>query len=142
MPFQALIDIYSPMHFSRIGLRYIDVIDKNALSLSGVPWAELIKPPLSGLLDSSVSQGVMLYESRSDIKLADDAGLVRVRVKFSQEQEDVEGSLTIDSDFFITSDVATDDALRHLDYFNKRAYRLFRWAITDRLHQAMGPSSL
>ena len=141
-PFQALIDIYSPMHFSRIGLRYIDIIDKAALGLEGTPWSELLQPQFLGLLSSSVGQHVLLHESQSDIRLADDVSLVKLRIKFARGEESNDGSLTFDSDFFRRGEMTTDGALSQLDYFHERAFRLFRWAITDRLHQAMEPSPL
>ena len=89
-----------------------------------------------------MGQHVLLHESQSDIRLADDVSLVKLRIKFARGEESNDGSLTFDSDFFRRGEMTTDGALSQLDYFHERAFRLFRWAITDRLHQAMEPSPL
>src|SRR5205085_2017184 len=43
-PLEVLTEIYAPVFFSRIGLRYIDVIQRTRLGLPDVPWRELLQP--------------------------------------------------------------------------------------------------
>lgn len=141
-PFQTLIDIYSPVHFSRIGLRYVDVIKKADLGLSEVPWKELLHPHVAGTLSSEiVSEDIIHLESRTDIKLSDGKSVVRIGVRLSEDRETQESNVTIDSDFFLGEMVAISEVMNQLDYFHERASRLFRWAITERLHEAMEPQS-
>lgn len=49
LPIEALIKSYSPSSFSRIGLRYTDVIARSKLGLENVDWDELIQPFLLGI---------------------------------------------------------------------------------------------
>ena len=105
-----------------------------------MPWSELLQPHVAGTLSSqTVSGNILVMESRSDVKLSDDKSLVRVRVKLSEDRDTHESNVTIDSDFFLNERVSISEAMNQLDYFHERATRLFRWAITKRLHEAMEP---
>ena len=48
-PYDALIQVYSPAFFTRIGLRYIDVFRRSVLGLEEANWNELLKPFVLGL---------------------------------------------------------------------------------------------
>ena len=64
IPLTALIHVYSPSYFSRIGLRYKNVIQRSTLDLAGVSWTKLLRPQILGVLvDSEVSQFVQNLES-------------------------------------------------------------------------------
>ena len=43
-PLQAFADIYDQSYFDRIGLRYIDAIDREKLNFKDTEWRDLIKP--------------------------------------------------------------------------------------------------
>jgi len=78
-PLQALIDIYSPSYFSRIGLRYKDVIRRSSLGLNNVSWTDLLKPHILGLLGSpTLLYNIDNFESRYDISLSDKESKVKV----------------------------------------------------------------
>jgi uncharacterized protein (TIGR04255 family) len=49
-PLRALLEIYAPAFFSRIGLRYRDIIRRSVLGLEGVGWGELLRPHVTGAL--------------------------------------------------------------------------------------------
>jgi len=143
IPFNALVDVYSPDHFSRIGLRYTDVINRSELGLDGVPWEELLKPEVIGLMGSSfLSENVINFESNYEIQLEDERSVVRIHTKFVEHKESGEKAYFIDSDFYRTGRTSIENGLEILDYFNTRASRLIRWVITDRLHNAMNPEEL
>jgi uncharacterized protein (TIGR04255 family) len=105
-PLSALIEVYSPSFFSRIGLRYRDLIDRGRLGLKDVPWSRLLKE--HGLPEESEDQ--LLY--------------------------------LIDSDFSFNGRTEVNDAIAKLDTFNRKSGRLFRWCITQELHDSMEPRSL
>jgi uncharacterized protein (TIGR04255 family) len=48
----------------------------------------------------------------------------------------------IDADFFSEGRTNLDDVLARLRTYNKHAGRLFRWCITDELHEALGPTPI
>ena len=138
-PLTFLINIYSPSHFSRIGLRYRDVIQRSALGLDDVSWTELLQPQILGVLDSEISESVRNLESVYQIALPERESIVRVFTQLAQDRNRNEICYVIDSDFFKASKTPIDDVMGNLDYFNAHAFKLFRWCITERLHESMEP---
>jgi uncharacterized protein (TIGR04255 family) len=140
-PLSALVSIYSPTSFSRIGLRYINKIKRSQLGLEDVDWSELLEPHLMGLLRMpEVHDRVTQFESRYEIQLSDRESSVRIVTAFVDETN--ERCYVIDNDFFRAGKIDISAVTEHLDYFNQRGSRLFRWCITDRLHAAMEPNLL
>ncbi len=142
-PLSALIDVYSPAHFSRIGLRYIDVIRRSVLNLGDVGWSELLQPYILGILGTpEVGKHVQAFENAHEVRLSDGESMARLITRFVEHTGDGEICYMIDSDFYNTSKTGIDATIEKLDYFNKRASRLIQWCITNRLHQAMEPQIL
>jgi uncharacterized protein (TIGR04255 family) len=143
IPLGAVTAIYSPNHFSRVGLRYIDVIRRSSLNLEGVEWNELLKSYVSGILAApEVGNYVRNFESKYEIKLSDEESAVRIITKLVKAKDNSEICYTIDSDFSNSQKTEIASALERLDYFNARASRLIQWCITERLHNAMEPQLL
>ena len=46
----AFIKIYQPAYFTRVGLRYMNAVNKAALGFAETPWHELIAPGYLGLM--------------------------------------------------------------------------------------------
>ena len=143
-PLKALNDLYSPAYYSRIGLRYVDVIRRSTLGLGGVDWSELLESYVLGILgEPTVAEYVQGSQSRYEIRLADGKNSARIITRFVRAVDSAdEDRYEIDSDFFSTDKTSISDACRTLDYFNQRASRLIQWCITERLHQAMEPQEL
>jgi len=142
-PLNALIDIYAPNVFTRIGLRYVNVIRRSILGLDNVGWNELIKPSVLGIMGSTeLSNHVKNFESRYEIGLSDEESIVKIITKFVQAEDDKEICYMIDSDFYDLKKIGIDAAIEKLDFFNVRASRLIHWCITEQLHQAMEPQEL
>ncbi len=47
---QAVDEVYHPAYYNRVGLRYVDVIDRSDLGLDGVAWGEILNPSMLGFL--------------------------------------------------------------------------------------------
>ncbi len=143
LPMNALVDIYKPTSYTRVGLRYIDVIRRSRLTLSDVCWSELLKPYILGILGSSdIGNQVKNFESRYEVGLEDEKSVVRIVTQFVEAIDNGELCYRIDSDFFNTSKTEIEDALSVLEYFNSQGSRLIQWCITDLLHEAMEPQEL
>ena len=138
-PLEALIEIYSPQNFSRIGLRYIDVIRRSKLVLGDDSWKKLLRPDVLGILNSSYDQDVENFESKYEMHLSDRKSMVRVITRLLTIDDEI--CFVIDSDFYDSNKTNLKDSQEKLNYFNKRASRLFRWCITEDLHQAMEPKN-
>jgi len=135
-----LVDIYSPAYYTRIGLRYIDVIRRSVLGLSDINWNDLLTPYILGVMGSpDVGNDVQSHESSYEINLSDEKSIVRMITKLVKAANDSEECFMIDSDFYNSNKIEISAAIEKLDYFNSRATRLIQWCITDRLHKAMEP---
>lgn len=140
IPLTALINVYSPAHFSRIGLRYRNVIQQSKLGLDNVSWTELLQPQLLGVLaNSEIGKSVRNLESVYEISLPDGESAVRLSTQLTRDRNRGEVCYVIDSDFFKARKTPTDDVIGKLNDFNKHASRLFQWCITERLHKSMEP---
>ena len=143
LPLQALVDAYAPSHFSRVGLRYVDVIKRSILNLQDADWKELLQPYVLGVLASQeVGKQVAAFESRHEIDLSDGQSAVRIIMRFVEAPDTSELCYVIDSDFHNTTKIQISDATDKLDFLSARGTRLFQWCITERLHNAMEPQPL
>lgn len=143
IPLQALVDQYKPDNFSRVGLRYIDIIRRSRLGLADVGWDQLIQPYVLGILGvGEIGSTVGSFENKYEIALSDGESIVRIITKFVKAQDENEICYSIDCDFFNSKKAGIEETTEKLDYFNVRASRLFQWCITERLHNAMEPTVL
>jgi uncharacterized protein (TIGR04255 family) len=143
VPLQALQDEYSPAFFTRLGLRYRNVIRRSALGLSTVPWADLIRPYLVGVLAlPDVEPYTQQAKQQSLILLRGVLGQVRINNGSARDPETDEDCYVIDSDFFTDERTETKHAGSTLGEFNRKAGHLFRWCIEDQLHAAMVPQAI
>jgi uncharacterized protein (TIGR04255 family) len=141
-PLKALVDIYSPAFFTRIGLRYQDVIRRSELGLDNVPWKELLNPQIVGMFsavddesDVEVDQSQVIMKLDEDRKILLQHGLLL-------DQARPEYYYLIDNDFYLEKRTETRDAEDALDALNQASGRFFRWCITDKLHRALEPDSI
>jgi uncharacterized protein (TIGR04255 family) len=143
VPMQALIQVYSPAHFSRIGLRYVNVVRRSVLGLDEVSWDELLQPPVLGIMGApTVGRSVQSIRGACEIRLSDMESVVRLITGLAEVPGGGETCYVVDSDFSRSGNTDLDAAVTQLDNFHQRASRLIRWCITDRLHSAMEPQQL
>ncbi len=140
LPVKRFVQTYEPAFYSRIGLRYRNVIRRSALGLAEVSWSELLKPYIAGEFSSRDVSNHIIHASREiGIRLPNGNGQVVVRHGLALAKKTGEECYVIDSDFFVEERSETGDAFRRLEHFNREAGHLFRWCIEDRLHRAMRP---
>lgn len=141
-PFAALREIYQVSFFTRIGLRYRNVIRRSALDLSDRPWRDLLMPHVLGELgQTDVSENVVERKSEVVFRLPLHDALLKVRYALgSGKDSEDETSFIIDADFFTTTRTDVSNATDTLNTFNREAGRFFRWCITQELHDAMEPA--
>jgi uncharacterized protein (TIGR04255 family) len=136
----ALVSQYEPAFFARVGLRYRDVIKPSALGLSQVVWSDLLQPHILGEL-SSRDVGPSIRHAARDVLVALGGAdrQVRIRHGLGLTNGGRELCYVIDSDFYCEGRTEVRDVYEILDFFNRQAGRLFRWCITPRLHELLGP---
>jgi uncharacterized protein (TIGR04255 family) len=129
--------MYEPSFYTRIGLRYRDVIARHQLGLKDVPWRELLSEELASEFHSRISDAVEGTAHNLSLRLQGDGAKVTLHHGLGNKDGDV--CYIIDCDFYTVERTGVQDAARILDYFNRQAGRVFRWCIADRLHRAMEP---
>lgn len=137
----------------RLGLRYKDVVEREALGLDGVPWHELIQPFLLGAMTpSALADGqyptevdFLGFATNSLIRLEKGSMLLQSALLTSTDRQ--RRAFLIDADFFIEGDemptslLSSEGALReNLALLHQNAGALFRRGIKERLHRALRPS--
>ncbi len=139
-PLRSLSELYKPALFSRVGLRYVDVIQRSMLGLMDRPWLELLKPHIAGEFAATELADQIEHAARElRIRLADE-GSVMIRHGIAVDEGANEQCFVIDSDFFTERRLEPQNALERLGSFNRNSGRLFRWCIQETLHSAMRPT--
>jgi len=140
---EAVEEIYQPPFYSRTGLRYQDVIDRDALDLQDVPWHELVRSPMAGLLGSaeeSVRNHIRETVSTAELAIPEiSGGTVRLQYGLATPEDRPTQVYAMDADFYTTERSSTDDVFQILNAFNGHAGNYFRWSITERLRDALRP---
>ncbi len=140
----ALQEVYAPPFYLRIGLRYQDIISRNALSLTDTQWAQLLNPSIAGELgDPHLANDILERSTVTLLRLAAHDAVVRMQhglVHFARGENDPkETCYLIDCDLFTEQQTEGQDVFYILDYLNRQAGNLFRYCISERLQSALQP---
>ena len=143
VPHQALLDEYKPALFNHVCLRYINVIRRSRLPLEpDIPWSELLQPWVCGFLAApDLHDEVAKARMSAATRLPHPGSWLDVDYGLVQEEPDGEVSFVIDAHLFTETPAEPSDAFDRLDALHRQAFFFFRWCITDRLHEALGPRS-
>lgn len=141
-PMRALADLYVPVFYSHVCVRYKNIIRRRVLGLDDTPWSELLRTGVSGPLgEEDVAGSVVSVYNRWLIDLPDRKGQLDATLGLAlEEPKKTEKVFVIETHSFTNDQTGLSHALGRLDDLNLFAGRFFRWCITDRLHLAMGPT--
>ncbi|MCY3797799.1 MAG: TIGR04255 family protein [Chloroflexi bacterium] len=142
----AVTQTYQVNFFTRIGLRYQNVIDRTVLGLENSPWNTLVSDLVLGpLVTSESSESVYEHNGTFLIQLENSDEVARVRYGLVTEKAGDPSNVMfmLDHDFFTKNDVETevDDVIKRVNVFNTSNRGLFRRCITAKLHDAMVPET-
>ena len=137
----VLRELYAPAFYTRIGLRYRDVLDKRHYGLESVSWSDLLNPNFLGVLGSAeIAQDVVQSHTQVLLTIPDvDGGQVLLQHGLVVREDNEPPAYVIDADFSTQNRGDHDSAFKAASKFNKWAGHLFRWAITDDFRTSMGP---
>jgi uncharacterized protein (TIGR04255 family) len=137
----ALEQVYNPSFYSRIGLRYRDMISRSDLGLSEVGWRDLLRLQfIAELGDKDISGNIASIQTQTIVRIAEiPGGQIRLIHGLVERPGSDERRYVIDADFSVERKEGVDEPFKILDKFNRLAGQLFRWAISERLHNAMDP---
>lgn len=143
-PLAAFIQIYKPAYFERIGLRYVNFISRRELELEGTPYRELIAERYLGVMGDEQVAEPTVGRSSVDAELAIRGGC-RVKLHAGPGQvhragkTDGEVKFIFDQDLYMPGKLTPNLSAPALQTLHAHAWSIFRGAITDELHEAMGP---
>jgi uncharacterized protein (TIGR04255 family) len=139
--FSALESQYKPPTFlTRVGLRYRNTIKRSEFGSQNEPWTRLLAPHILGeLSDAAVAPGITQATRQTVISLDDRGNQVRLNHGLAASPQAGEICYSIDIDLFNEARTEVADVFDRLKLFNRQAGRLFRWCITEHLHNALGP---
>lgn len=142
--FDVCVNEYHPGDLTRIGLRYKNVIRRSRFNVAEVRWSQLLNPQISAELGSAdlAEDEIELSASQAVLRLRQYNSRVQIQHGLAKSPSETEILYVIDSDFFTQQPTEASDVKQRLSYFNKQAGCLFRWCITTKLHDAMGPKPL
>ncbi len=146
-PLAAFIQIYKPAYFERLGLRYVNLISRDALELSGVPYRDLINSCWLGPIAEDDVAEAAATRSAVDSEIAIRGGC-RVKIHTGPVlvnrggKTEPEPKFAFDQDLFMTGKIPVNYSAGSLETLHSQAYPIFRGAITDQLHEAMDPETI
>ncbi|MEH2336968.1 TIGR04255 family protein [Nostoc sp.] len=138
--------IYNPSFYSRIGLRYRDLIIRTKLNIKDKEWSELIPEHIANeLYTPEIADSIQYFVKNLQLKtefgqVNFNHGLVAVR---DTEKSIDETAYLLDADFFTEEKIERGENVWNiLEKSNRTARNLFRWSITNDLHRAMRPQAI
>lgn len=141
----AVEKIYRPAFYTRIGLRYTDVIDRTKLGIENEPWETLLKPSVLGILGAPDNVGTHVQQIKTEASIRIEevlGGQATIRHGTGKRADNNADVYIIDIDFFTMERSNGKDVPEILEKFNRLGGNFFRWAISDRLRDALAPREL
>jgi uncharacterized protein (TIGR04255 family) len=138
--------IYRPSFYTRVGLRYQNLIIRSELDLENKKWSDLITKQIASELHDfelsgsiqSINKNLVLQVENGQVNF--NHGLVYVKNPKANEEEE---AYLLDADFYTERKIARDEnAWNILDSFNQSARNLFRYSISETLHDALRPTTV
>lgn len=140
----SFLQIYKADFFERVGLRYLNAVSKERLGLTDLLWDDLIQTPYIGILsepdvdEKDVGKCSVDIETRladnCRLKLHAGPGLLK-----GVKQQDPTPRFILDQDLSSVGQLNPEQLPQRLEQLHNYAGGLFHGAITDELHEAMGP---
>ena len=144
-PLASFIQIYKPAYFERVGLRYVNFISRQKLNLEGVPFRDLMEACYLGILAEEDVAETATTRCSLDVETALKGGC-RVKIHAGPGKINLNGKLdpevkfVFDQDLYMTGSIPVNTSAGALQTLHGQSYGVFRGAITDILHDAMGPN--
>ena len=146
-PLASFIRIYQPAYFERVGLRYLNAISRESLGLTELPWRELLTPSFLGLLAEEDVRQETVARCTQDVEMSLDGGC-RLRLHSGPGKlrrpgrpAEQETKWILDLDLSLPGSVPVNHSAPALQMLHMHSTPIFRAALTDTLHEALGPVS-
>ena len=127
---ESVTGIYEPSHATRIGLRYVNVLDPEKLELSSLAdVTDLLQPELRALYRADVWSEPSVFGVQ--LILDDEEGQLGFRM--ATRDDDGKRSLQLDFDYFQEDEdgLPLEDLVQRCERYHRVVYDAFRWSILD-----------
>lgn len=130
---------YDPAFYTRVGLRYVDVITKGQLGLSDRKWSDLIQPHILGVVTPEIEEGVRSFVSEAEYINADGKSFTKTHFEFVHVNNNKETSLLIDTDNFMPEITQKNELINVANQLHANSSNFIVKAIKKELSDAMEP---
>ena len=144
-PLKAFSAIYDQYYFERVGLRYIDAINRSKLGLEGVEWKALIKPHLLGCLNFSQDEVENINTNNLKAEILMDGISVRIFSGLgviNTDNRKQDNTFILDCDYYKVGKIDMDKITEVAECLHQMSTKFFCKSITKKLHEAMEPREL
>ena len=135
-------EIYKPSFYIRIGLRYVDIINREELGLSGSSWNELINPQLLGMMTPEHESGTKSFKSQIDYTTDYINILSRAHFELVTVNDNKDLSFLIDCDYYSMEMTKLADMKDVAENLHNASTNVFRNSISEKLRVAMEPTEI
>jgi uncharacterized protein (TIGR04255 family) len=139
---EALKSSYQPSFYTRIGLRYQNLIEPSVVGANERPWSELLSHSILGEFQNEMGGEFVFEEALRQLRLRSVGEKYGILLQHGLGVPKALGERApyiIDTDVYADQKTEVADASSVLDRFNAIAGRVFRWCISDQLHSLLGP---
>lgn len=128
-------EYYKPAFYTRVGLRYIDVIERSKWGLQDKKWSELINANVLGFMN----ENTLTYRMDAESPNSDEKSLTKYHFELAKMAGTNENVFMIDCDYSYGDTVELSDYINIADELHKCSSNFIQSAIKDVLHYAMKP---
>jgi uncharacterized protein (TIGR04255 family) len=132
-------EIYPIKVITRLGLRYRDLINPRKLGKTNSTWSTLINPSILGPMGAENFRAFPLDTAKWAQRFS--VGDLKINMQGGTARQGEDRCYSLDFDISIAKEIiAGGGSLKsELELLHRPVGPLFRWAITDDLHAALGP---
>lgn len=139
---QVFEKIYKPVFYTRIGLRYIDVIDRADLGLMDSGWTELIQPAILGIINKANQSTIKQWSVKSEYLYEGSDIATRQLFQLAVKDGQLPPVMVFDCDYFKMGSIQKNTVEELSIVLHEKSSTFLRNAITEVLHEAMKPMPL
>lgn len=134
--------IFQPSFYTRVGLRYKDVIDRTKFGLTDKGWTDLIQPHVLGVINASNQNTLNQWSVNSEFTFEGSEIATRQDLSLAIKVGDQLPVMVFDCDYFLTGNLQSDSITNYSNQLHEKSSTFLRCAISEELHRAMDPQAL
>jgi uncharacterized protein (TIGR04255 family) len=136
---RSLEQTYRPSFYSRVGLRYQNVISRSDLGLD-VGWADLLRPEIAAELTIPVwAERVETMRKAIRCRINEIGDHFIIQHGLAEVEDSDELHYMLDFDYYVEEKTEIGNVGAVIDRLHGHSGKAFRWAISQTLHDAMEP---